>query len=87
MSDETQTRGAWRLERQITLTIVVSMALQAGAALIWFGSAGERIAQLERRADTQGPVLERLARLEEAAAQSQASLRRIEARLDQRETE
>ena len=77
----------WRLERHITLAMILTMALQAAGALIWFGATGERIEQLERRADMQGPVLERLARLEEAAAQSQAALRRIEARLDQREAE
>lgn len=74
------------IERKVTLAMVLTMAAQAAGALIWFGATGERIQQLERRAETQGPVLERLARLEEAAAQSQASLRRIEARLDQRET-
>jgi len=72
----------WRLERHVTLGVVIAMTVQAAAALLWFGSAGERIVQLERRADTQGPVLERLARLEETARRNQATLTRIEARLD-----
>lgn len=81
---EIRPRG--RIERHVTAAMAMTMALQAAGALIWFGATGERIRQLERRADTQGPVLERLARLEEAAERNEAALTRIEARLDQRET-
>lgn len=70
-------RVAWA-----TLGVIAAMVAQAGAALVWFGAVGERIEQLEKRADLQAPVLERLARLEEAATQSQAALARIEVRLN-----
>lgn len=82
MNGERAPLDGWRLERHVTLGVVIAMTVQAAAALIWSGAAGERITQLERRADMQGPVLERLARLEEAAARNQATLTRIEARLD-----
>lgn len=83
MTEPAETGGG-RMGRG-TLGVVIAMAAQAGAALVWFGAVGERIEQLEERADMQAPVLERLARLEEAAAQSQAALARIEVRLNRTE--
>ncbi|WP_375283904.1 hypothetical protein [Marinicauda pacifica] len=73
--------SAWRFERQITLGVVVAIALQTAAALIWAGATGERIRHLESGVENTGPVYERLARLEEQARYARASLERIEQRL------
>jgi len=74
-------RERWRLERQLAVALASAMTLQAGAALIWAGTVGERVAQLERRAETAEPWGERLARIEERTIQIEAALRRIERRL------
>ena len=76
------TPNRWRLDRQISAALIVAVALQAAAALMWAGRASARIDDMQSRLDTQAPVAERLARLEEQAIATRASLARIEARLD-----
>jgi hypothetical protein len=77
----------FRIERTLTLGVIVTLALQTGGALIWAGAAGERMEQMERRLDDQvaetAPVNERLARLEAHAVNVRASLDRIERKLDE----
>lgn len=77
----------FRMERTLTLGVIVTLALQTGGALIWAGAAGERMEQMERRLDDQAtlnaPVNERLARLEAHAVNVRASLDRIERKLDE----
>lgn len=76
-------RERWRLEKQVTLGVICAMTLQAGAALVWAGAAGERISQLERRADLAEPLAERLARIEAQVSELRAGQKRIESKLDQ----
>ena len=78
----TPTPTAWRLDRQISVAMLVALALQAAAALMWAGRASARIDEMQTRLNAQAPVAERLARLEEQALAARASLARIEARLD-----
>jgi len=75
----------FRLDRQITLALILALALQAGGVLVWVGRTAARIEQMEQRLDRQGPIAERLARLEEQAAGARASLDRIETKLDRLE--
>ena len=72
----------WRLDRQISLGLLIAIALQAAAALMWTGRASARIDDLRQRLDAQTPVAERLARLETQADATRASLARIESKLD-----
>jgi short subunit dehydrogenase-like uncharacterized protein len=72
----------WRLDRQVSIGLLVAVALQAAAALMWAGRASARIDDLRQRLDAQAPVAERLARLETQAAATRASLARIESKLD-----
>ena len=72
----------WRLDRQISVAVLVAVALQAAAALMWAGRASARIDDLRQRLDAQAPVAERLARLEAQADATRASLARIESKLD-----
>ncbi|ALL12573.1 hypothetical protein [Caulobacter henricii] len=72
----------WRLDRQVPLALIVTLILQAAAALLWAGRASARIDEMRTRLDAQTPVAERLARLEEQAAATRAALDRIEAKLD-----
>ena len=73
----------WRLDRQVSLGLLVAVALQAAAALMWAGRASARIDDLRQRLDAQAPVAERLARLETQAEATRAALARIESKLDQ----
>lgn len=77
--------GRFHLDRHITLALVLALALQAGGVLVWVGRTAARIEQMEQRLDRQGPIAERLARLEEQAAAARASLDRIELKLDRLE--
>lgn len=72
----------FRLDRQVTLAVVVTVAIQAGGGLIWAGRASARIDDLQRRVDAQGETAERLARLEEQVAATRVTLERLERRLE-----
>lgn len=80
----TPSPNRWRLDRQVSTAVLVAVALQAATALMWTGRASARIDDLQRRLDAQAPVAERLARLEEQAGATRASLDRIEAKLERR---
>ncbi|MFZ4606355.1 MAG: hypothetical protein ACOYM5_08865 [Caulobacter sp.] len=72
----------FRIDRQVTLAVVVTVAIQAGGGLIWAGRASARIDDLQRRVDSQGETAERLARLEEQVAATRITLERLERRLE-----
>ncbi|WP_421792264.1 hypothetical protein [Hyphobacterium sp.] len=75
----------WRVERTVTLGVVVALVMQTGGALIWAGAASERLNRLEDEAVIHESASERLARLEVQILQAQETLIRIERRLDERE--
>ena len=68
--------------RRIPVAVIAALALQTAGALVWAGGAAARIAVLETRADAQGQVAERLARLEEQSKATRAAVERIELRLE-----
>ena len=74
--------GGWKLDRQISLGLLLALIVQTAGALLWAGRTAERIDQLELRLEAQAGVVERLARLEEQASASRTVLARIEAKLD-----
>jgi hypothetical protein len=76
------TPSRFRIDRQVTLAVVVTVAIQAGGGLIWAGRASARIDDLQRRVDAQGETAERLARLEEQVAATRITLERLERRLE-----
>jgi type VI protein secretion system component VasK len=78
----TTTPNRWRVDRQVSVGLIVTLILQAAAALMWAGRASARLDDMQRRLDTQAPVAERLARLEEQAGATRAALDRIEAKLE-----
>lgn len=83
MTDASHTIRPWRLDRSITLGVILALTLQTAGALMWAGAANERLDQLETRVEASAPVAERLARLEAHAAYSRAALERIERRLEE----
>ncbi len=76
------TKIPFRLDRQVTLAVIVTIAIQAGGGLMWAGRASARIDELGRRVEGQGAVVERLARLEEQLAATRLTLERLERRLE-----
>lgn len=68
----------------VRITVAVSMAvfIQSALGLIWAGSAAERITQLEMRTNDRTEQIERTTRLEEQVIAIQATLERIEVKLD-----
>lgn len=69
-------------ELRVTVAIGAAIIVQTALALIWTGAATERLAQLERRADTNAAIIERTARLEEQVRFMSRTLVRIEEKLD-----
>ncbi len=74
----------WRLDRSVSVAILVALGVQAAGALLWAGRAEARMDDLKQQLDRQQPVAERLARLEEQALSTRAAIDRIEAKLDGR---
>ncbi len=72
----------FRLDRQVTLAVIVTIAVQAGGGLMWAGRASARIDELQRRVERQGEIAERLARVEEQVAATRVTLERLERRLE-----
>ena len=76
------TLSRFRFDRQVTLAVVVTVAIQAGGGLIWAGRASARIDDLQRRVESQGETAERLARREEQVSAMRVTLERVERRLE-----
>ncbi len=70
------------LDPRITIAVLLTLSVEVGGALLWIGSAAQRIAAVETTLAVQAPVAERLARLEAEMAAARAALNRIESRLD-----
>ena len=72
-------------EKKITLAFAMAVLVQTGGALVWAGSAAERITVLERTAEARQPVGERLARVEAELEAVRLQLDRIERTLEGRD--
>lgn len=70
-------------ELHITIVIGAAIVAQTAFALIWAGSATERLHQLERRTDANAAMIERTTRLEEQMRFVTDTLSRIETKIDQ----
>ncbi|MCE2890346.1 MAG: hypothetical protein ACK5XZ_05580 [Hyphomonadaceae bacterium] len=68
---------------RLTLAILLTLVLQAIAALLWVGAAAQRLDNLESEIKLQKPILERMARIEAQVAAVRSSLDRIENHIDQ----
>jgi len=71
-----------KFDLRITAVVIVALALQTGGALLWAGRAAARLDEMEAQVAAARPLSERLARLEAQMNEAQASLDRIEKRLD-----
>lgn len=84
MAAEIRPPGSWVLDRRVTIALIISVAFQSAAGLVWAGAAAQRLSQLERRVDAMSDFNERLTRLEEQVIGARAQLERIEANTDRR---
>ena len=85
MADDQQKGLYWRLDRQVTVGVLLAVVLQTGGVLIWAGREAMRIEVIEQRLDRQSNVSERLTRLEEQVFAARATLERMEHKLDRGE--
>ncbi len=74
-----------KLERTVSIGIIVTLAIQSAGVLMWGGAAEARLQSLEKTTSASPLVVERMARLEEQMIMARQSLARIERRLDQNE--
>jgi hypothetical protein len=71
-----------RFDLKIPIALILTVAIQTGAACLWAGGEAQRVTDLEQRLDKQQGVAERLARLEAQTEATGAAIARIEAKLD-----
>jgi hypothetical protein len=67
-----------KLERTVTLGLIMTLVMQTAAGMIWVGAADARLNELERDVESRWGISERLARLEGETAMMRGSLQRIE---------
>ena len=71
-----------RVDRKITLAVIVALVMQTAGALMWMGAAAERLDMLERDVEAQRHTPERLARLEAEIGLIRVQLDRIEQKVE-----
>jgi hypothetical protein len=69
-------------EIRISVAVGAAIIVQTALALLWSGSAAERLTQLERKSDASAELLVRTARLEEQLSAVRAQLFRIETKIE-----
>ncbi|MEO0674658.1 MAG: hypothetical protein AAFY32_06595, partial [Pseudomonadota bacterium] len=78
MTEQTLANGA---PVRVTVAVSVAVLVQSALALVWAGSAAERLSQLEQRMDARNQLMERTARLEEQVLTMRTTLDRIEQKI------
>ncbi len=74
------TQNHWRVDRRITLTVLLAIAMQAGGALIWATGLDARVAVIEHTNISN--LNERFIRLEERLDNVKRDTETISRRLD-----
>ena len=70
------------VEARVPIFISTALVAQAAAALLWAGAAAERLSHLEKKLSVTEQLLIRTARLEEQNTHIQATLIRMEGKID-----
>jgi type VI protein secretion system component VasK len=71
-----------KMDRRITIGLILAIAVQTGGVLLWAGAAAERLSSVEQRVDAREGVTERLARVETEIAAMRVQLDRIERQME-----
>ena len=74
--------SGWHLDKRVPIALILAILFQTAGALMWAGAATERLSQLESQAYDRRGLIERTARLEEQTRHLQATLDRIEDKID-----
>lgn len=70
------------IEKKVTISLIVAILVQTGGALVWAGSAAERISDVEAELNERRSVSERLVRVEAHLEGVRAQLSRIERQME-----
>ena len=81
-SEDDAREKSWHLDKRVPIAFVLALLLQTSAALVWAGSARERMARIDVDVLRVQELAERSARLEEQVSAMRATLERIEVKLD-----
>lgn len=73
-----------KFEQKVMLGFIVAILVQTGGALVWAGSAAERIRAVEAELNDRKTVSERLVRAEAQLEAVSGQLGRIERRMEAR---
>jgi hypothetical protein len=74
-----------KFEQKVTLGFILAILVQTGGALVWAGSAAERIRAVEAELNDRKTVSERLVRVEAQLEAVSGQLNRIERRMEARD--
>lgn len=81
-TDDDPHERSWHLDKRVPIAFIFALLLQTSAALVWAGSARERMARIDGDVLRVQELAERSARLEEQVSAMRATLERIEVKLD-----
>jgi hypothetical protein len=81
-AETTMAPARLRIDRTISIALIVGLIAETAAGLVWAGSAVQRLDAMELRAAGLDQIDARLARLEERVDDARASLIRIESRVN-----
>lgn len=70
------------IDRKITLALILALVVESAGVFAWAGAVGQRLDEVEARAETHSRLAERMARVEVQLDQANAQLARIERKLD-----
>ena len=73
------------IEKKVTIGLIIAILVQTGGALVWAGSAAERIRTVEAELNDRKTVSERLVRVEAQLEAVSGQLNRIERRMEARD--
>lgn len=71
-----------KVDKRLTLAVILALFIQTGGALIWAGAAAERLETLENEQAFRRAYLIRTVQIETELEAMQAQLARIEAKID-----
>ena len=72
-----------RVDRRLTLAFLFAIFIQSCGAMMWAGSAAERLDAVEREVEFRRIYLSRITRIETQVKSISAQLDRIERKLDE----
>lgn len=73
-----------KFDSRISLALLAALFFETAGALIWTGRSAARLDSVEQSARSQPELAQRLARIEAQMSDVQASLARIERKVDRR---